>query len=193
MQIIRNELVVALEFVVRDVKKDRRILALGAFAKDSDREFVPFKQGRQKRRDKWFFQNLPQRLVGEQWDQLRHEIRIRRGFDHHGQLHRGRFHLDRRLRVFVHSAIDDVGPVHQIGNRFGVETETLLGHLGRVEDHYAELFEEAPTLSGPGSLVFTGTENDPDTVRTLGELGFKEGASISARIRGWHAGRLLTA
>jgi [glutamine synthetase] adenylyltransferase / [glutamine synthetase]-adenylyl-L-tyrosine phosphorylase len=66
---------------------------------------------------------------------------------------------------------------------------TLLHHLGQVEDHYAELFEEAPPLSGPGSLVFTGTENDPDTVRTLGELGFKDGASISAAIRGWHAGR----
>ena len=69
-------------------------------------------------------------------------------------------------------------------------TETLLRHLGNVEDHYAELFEEAPTLAGPGgSLVFTGTDNDPDTVRTLGELGFKDGASISAAIRGWHAGR----
>jgi glutamate-ammonia-ligase adenylyltransferase len=68
-------------------------------------------------------------------------------------------------------------------------TATLLGHLGEVEDHYAELFEEAPSLSGPGSLVFTGTDNDPDTVRTLSELGFKDGASISAAIRAWHAGR----
>src|SRR4029077_724662 len=68
-------------------------------------------------------------------------------------------------------------------------TRALLEQLGTVEDHYAELFEEAPSLSGPGSLVFTGTENDPDTVRTLSELGFKDGASISATIRAWHAGR----
>jgi glutamate-ammonia-ligase adenylyltransferase len=68
-------------------------------------------------------------------------------------------------------------------------TQALLGHLGAVEDHYAELFEEAPSLSGPGSLVFTGTENDPETVRTLGELGFSDGASISTAIRAWHAGR----
>jgi glutamate-ammonia-ligase adenylyltransferase len=68
-------------------------------------------------------------------------------------------------------------------------TRTLLAHLGQVEDHYAELFEEAPSLSGPGSLVFTGTDNDPETVRTLSELGFKDGASISATIRAWHAGR----
>ncbi len=68
-------------------------------------------------------------------------------------------------------------------------THTLLEQLGTVEDHYAELFEEAPSLSGPGSLVFTGTDNDPDTVRTLSELGFKDGASISTTIRAWHAGR----
>jgi len=68
-------------------------------------------------------------------------------------------------------------------------TETLLGHLGEVQDHYAELFEEAPPLSGPGSLVFTGTDNDPETVCTLGRLGFKDGASIAAVVRSWHAGR----
>src|SRR5262249_29789262 len=68
-------------------------------------------------------------------------------------------------------------------------TETLLGHLGNVQDHYAELFEEAPPLHGPGSLVFTGTDNDPETVKTLGELGFKNGASISAKIRRLHAAR----
>jgi [glutamine synthetase] adenylyltransferase / [glutamine synthetase]-adenylyl-L-tyrosine phosphorylase len=66
---------------------------------------------------------------------------------------------------------------------------TLLGHLGAVEDRYAELFEEAPSLSGPGSLVFTGAENDPATVTTLAELGFADGASISTVIRAWHTGR----
>lgn len=68
-------------------------------------------------------------------------------------------------------------------------TETLLLHLGKVEDHYAELFEEAPSLSGPGSLVFTGTDDDPDTVRTLAAMGFSDGASVSNMVRGWHTGR----
>lgn len=68
-------------------------------------------------------------------------------------------------------------------------TAELLGHLGRVEDNYAELFEEAPSLGGPGSLVFTGAENDPETVQTLTRMGFKDGASISGVIRGWHHGR----
>jgi glutamate-ammonia-ligase adenylyltransferase len=71
----------------------------------------------------------------------------------------------------------------------GELAETLLRHLGRVEDHYAALFEEAPSLGGPGSLVFTGTDDDPDTVRTLQGMGFADGAAISAAVRGWHHGR----
>jgi glutamate-ammonia-ligase adenylyltransferase len=67
--------------------------------------------------------------------------------------------------------------------------DALRRHLGKVEDHYAELFEEAPPLGGPGNLVFTGTDNDPETVQTLGRLGFSDGASVSAVIRGWHHGR----
>ena len=32
----------------------------------------------------------------------------------------------------------------------------LRAHLTSVERHYAELFEHAPNLAGPGNLVFTG-------------------------------------
>ena len=67
--------------------------------------------------------------------------------------------------------------------------QTLLHHLGRVEDHYAALFEEAPSLGGPGSLVFTGTDDDPETVRTLEGMGFADGKTIAATVRGWHHGR----
>ncbi len=65
----------------------------------------------------------------------------------------------------------------------------LLRHLGNVEDRYAELFEEAPPLGGPGNLVFTGTDNDPETVATIAGMGFADGASVSNVIRGWHHGR----
>jgi len=68
-------------------------------------------------------------------------------------------------------------------------SETLLAHLGRVEDHYAELFEEAPALGEAGNLVFTGTEDDPETVKTLQSMGFPDGSAISAMVRGWHHGR----
>lgn len=71
---------------------------------------------------------------------------------------------------------------------------TLRFHLGRVEDHYAELFEEAPSLGAAeagvaGSLVFTGTEDDPETVSTLERMGFSDGSAVSAQIRAWHHGR----
>jgi [glutamine synthetase] adenylyltransferase / [glutamine synthetase]-adenylyl-L-tyrosine phosphorylase len=65
----------------------------------------------------------------------------------------------------------------------------LLRHLGTVESRYAALFEEAPTLAGPGNLVFTGTEDDPETLKTLAALGFADPPAIAALIRGWHHGR----
>ncbi len=81
------------------------------------------------------------------------------------------------------------------GHRDVAEFETTLRHhLGRVEDHYAELFEDAPSLGAAdagvaGSLVFTGTEDDPETVLTLQRMGFSDGSAVSAQIRAWHHGR----
>lgn len=67
--------------------------------------------------------------------------------------------------------------------------EALIGHLADVERHYASLFEEQPSLSEPGNLVFTGEEDDPDTLATLAGMGFAEGPAVAAVIRGWHRGR----
>jgi glutamate-ammonia-ligase adenylyltransferase len=69
---------------------------------------------------------------------------------------------------------------------FGAE---MLATLRGVEKHYAELFEEAPTLAGPGNLVFTGTEDDPGTLETLAQMGYREPPRIAAAVRGWHHGR----
>ena len=68
----------------------------------------------------------------------------------------------------------------------------LLGHLGRVEEHYVQLFEDAPSLSRGdlhGNLVFTGNELDPDTQATLAKMGYRNPKAIDATIRGWHHGR----
>jgi glutamate-ammonia-ligase adenylyltransferase len=65
----------------------------------------------------------------------------------------------------------------------------LLAELNIVSERYAALFEGAAPLSGPGNLVFTGAENDPETVRTLERLGFKDGNSVAATVRAWHHGR----
>ncbi|MGE0725210.1 MAG: bifunctional [glutamine synthetase] adenylyltransferase/[glutamine synthetase]-adenylyl-L-tyrosine phosphorylase, partial [Alphaproteobacteria bacterium] len=66
----------------------------------------------------------------------------------------------------------------------------LLGHLSRVEARYAALFESAPSLAaGPGSLVFTGPEPDPDTLATLRSMGFRDPASLWQVVSNWHRGR----
>ena len=67
--------------------------------------------------------------------------------------------------------------------------ETLLGHLMRVEGHYADLFEEAPSLAGPGNLMFTGTDDDPGTLETLKGMGFGNPSGVIATVAAWHRGR----
>jgi glutamate-ammonia-ligase adenylyltransferase len=67
--------------------------------------------------------------------------------------------------------------------------------LRAVETHYAGLFEDAPSLAiadkpeEGGNLVFTGTEDDPDTIATLRRLGYHEPATIAQTVRAWHHGR----
>ncbi len=66
----------------------------------------------------------------------------------------------------------------------------LMHHMGRVSYHYARLFESAPALDDEaGSLVFTGAEDDPETLETLSRLGFKDAHAAAETIRGWHFGR----
>ena len=67
--------------------------------------------------------------------------------------------------------------------------EQLIHHLSRVEQYYAHLFEEAPNLAASGNLVFTGGEDDPDTLKTLSGMGFSDPSMISERVRTWHRGR----
>jgi len=66
----------------------------------------------------------------------------------------------------------------------------LKATLETVQNHYADLFEDAPTLSGgEGNLVFTGGEDDPETLRTLTDLGYVNPHAVASTIRGWHHGR----
>ena len=68
--------------------------------------------------------------------------------------------------------------------------KNLLKHLRNVETHYAKLFEEAEGLSAKtGSLVFTGTSDDPDTLIALRRMGFDKPELATETIRGWHFGR----
>jgi len=68
--------------------------------------------------------------------------------------------------------------------------KALTRRLKLVQRHYRRLFEDAPPLSANvGSLVFTGEDDDPDTLATLSSLGYAEPSSLSRTIRGWHRGR----
>jgi glutamate-ammonia-ligase adenylyltransferase len=68
--------------------------------------------------------------------------------------------------------------------------KALTFHARRVEGHYALLFEEGPSLASEvGSLSFTGTELDPETLDTLKKLGFRDVKLAAETVRGWHFGR----
>ena len=66
----------------------------------------------------------------------------------------------------------------------------LTGYLQTVERHYARLFEDSPALGAGGNLVFTGSDNDPETVHTIAAMGFGNAEAICSTIRGWHHGRV---
>jgi glutamate-ammonia-ligase adenylyltransferase len=63
--------------------------------------------------------------------------------------------------------------------------------LTRVNLRYGKLFAGEEELSSSfGSLVFTGVDDDPETLATLKRMGFAEPARVSQAIRGWHHGRI---
>ena len=63
--------------------------------------------------------------------------------------------------------------------------------LKTVNARYGELFRGEEALSSRfGSLVFTGVEDDPETLNTLKRMGFSNPAQVSQMIRGWHHGRI---
>jgi glutamate-ammonia-ligase adenylyltransferase len=68
--------------------------------------------------------------------------------------------------------------------------KALVRQMRIVERYYARLFEAVPGLaSEAGSLVFTGVEDDPETLKTLRRLGFQRPDMVAETVRGWHFGR----
>ncbi|HEX2582229.1 MAG TPA: bifunctional [glutamine synthetase] adenylyltransferase/[glutamine synthetase]-adenylyl-L-tyrosine phosphorylase [Dongiaceae bacterium] len=65
----------------------------------------------------------------------------------------------------------------------------LTDTMRMVEEYYVQLFEEQPSLGRKGNLVFTGTEDDPETIATLSELGYEQPSAVASAIRDWHRGR----
>ncbi len=70
--------------------------------------------------------------------------------------------------------------------------DAKVGRLLRgVNGRYAELFSDGEDLSSRfGSLVFTGVDDDPETLKTLAHMGFSDPHRIASTIRAWHHGRI---
>ena len=63
--------------------------------------------------------------------------------------------------------------------------------LKTVNRRYGELFpDEEPLSSTFGSLIFTGVDDDPATLKTLARMGFDNPLQVSQTIRAWHHGRI---
>jgi len=111
--------------------------------------------------------------------------------------------LEHRLQMLAdrqtHRLPEDSAGLARVASFMGLASteafaDVFMAHLARVEKHYGSFFESAPGLSaeglsGDGDLVFTGVENDPGTLATLGRIGFRDPARIAAMVRGWHHGR----
>jgi len=63
--------------------------------------------------------------------------------------------------------------------------------LKAVNARYGELFAEEEQLSSRfGSLVFTGVDDDPETLATIARMGFSNPPRVSQTIRSWHHGHV---
>lgn len=99
---------------------------------------------------------------------------------------------DRQTQTLPENA-DDLAALAVFAGHDGLAdfSDTLLGHLSRVRARYAALFQAEPALSAEaGDLVFTGVEDDPNTLATLAEMGFRDGPAVSGVIRAWHHGHV---
>lgn len=94
-----------------------------------------------------------------------------------------------------HRLPDTEAELKRIAYMMGFEDTKAFGErleevLRSVEKRYALLFEQETKLSAAdGNLVFTGQNDDPETLKTLERLGFERPADMSRVIRTWHYGR----
>ncbi len=107
--------------------------------------------------------------------------------------------VEHRLQMIedeqTHSLPRDKAGVDHIAAFMGMPEQAfrdqLRMHLTRVVRHYADLFvSEQPLSESSGNLVFTGVENDPDTLETLRRLRFSQPVVVADTVRGWHHGRI---
>ncbi|MGZ8407479.1 MAG: bifunctional [glutamine synthetase] adenylyltransferase/[glutamine synthetase]-adenylyl-L-tyrosine phosphorylase [Caulobacteraceae bacterium] len=127
------------------------------------------------------------RVAPKTADQLAAAYRTLRGLEHRVQMiadeqtHRLPEDAAGRRRISALAGDADL-------RRFDARVGKL---LQAVNHRYGQLVAGEEQLSSRfGSLVFTGVEDDPETLRTLARLGFSNPSQVSATIRAWHHGRI---
>jgi [glutamine synthetase] adenylyltransferase / [glutamine synthetase]-adenylyl-L-tyrosine phosphorylase len=127
-----------------------------------------------------------QRISPEARDELSAAYRFLREIEHRLQMR-----LDEQTQRLPSSKVDLEGFARFCGYAGTTAFGAALTETARVvERHYAMLFEDAPTLAAKaGSLSFTGTDDDPETLKTIARLGFKDVSRVTETVRGWHFGR----
>jgi glutamate-ammonia-ligase adenylyltransferase len=63
--------------------------------------------------------------------------------------------------------------------------KVLVGHLDKVQRHYARLFEKAPAGSDRPALSFPADADDRKTLDRLAELGYRKPLEVSSAVRDW--------
>ncbi len=106
--------------------------------------------------------------------------------------------VENRLQMLrdeqTHIMPDNKADVAVIGRLMGEPDlkafeKTYRAALNLVARYYAELFTEGETLgSGEGNLVFTGSDDDPETLETLTNMGFADAHKAIEFVRKWHYG-----
>jgi glutamate-ammonia-ligase adenylyltransferase len=108
--------------------------------------------------------------------------------------------VENRLQMLrdeqTHVMPEDEAGIDTIAILMGVDRARFeaeyMAALRRVLGYYSELFAEGESLAaGEGNLVFTGSDDDPGTLETLSNMGFKEPSKAIAIVRKWHYGGYL--
>ncbi len=66
--------------------------------------------------------------------------------------------------------------------------EVLLNHLRNVQRNYANLFEHAPQAGPQLGLLFPPDADHRETLERLAQMGFRQPAEVSTRLRHWLSG-----
>jgi glutamate-ammonia-ligase adenylyltransferase len=118
--------------------------------------------------------------------------------DQLGEAYRFLRSVEHRLQMMAdeqtHTLPSDPGALARFAQFLGFAgrdafAEVLLGHLTKVQRHYAALFEDMPAR-GPdrATLRFPKDADDAPTLERLAVMGYRRPAEVSAAVRRWQSG-----